>query len=249
MDFKLYASVLWRFKLIVVLGLVVATGLAVLATVKVTKHGVIYRQQELWSSGARLLVTQQGFPEGRLFAQLPATANQTPRSVAPTDERGIPVADPNRFNALAILYADLATSDQVRALIAPGGHIPGEILATPLRDDQSGTLLPLIDLTVISTSPQRAIALAERSVKALQTYLETRQRKNGVPNSDRAVVQELVQPKGAKLFRPRAKTMPIVVFGAVLFLTIALAFILENVRPHVRKLSQPPAEAELRRTA
>jgi hypothetical protein len=136
----------------------------------------------------------------------------------------------------------------VRSLVNHGHPIPGQIVATPLRDDQSGTLLPLIDLTAISTSPQLAIALAQRSVAALQSYLQTRQGLNGVPAADRAIVQELVQPKGAKLFRPRAKTMPIVVFMAVMFATIALAFLLENVRPRVRKASDP-RETELLRTA
>jgi hypothetical protein len=248
MDFKLYSRVLWRFKLLVALGFVIAVALAVLATVRVTPHGVTYRQSQLWSSGARLLVTQQGFPEGRLFAQTPVTVGQAPPAADSSARKGIPVADPNRFNALAILYADLATSDPVRALMSRGPSVPGQILATPLRDDQSGTLLPLIDITAISITPQSAIALAQRNVSALKTYLEARQRANGVPEADRAVVQTLVEPKGAKLFRPRAKTMPIVVFLAVMFATIALTFILENVRPRVRKQGQP-VEAELRRTA
>jgi hypothetical protein len=246
-NFKLYGQVIWRFKLIVLAGLIVAIGLAFLATVKVTPNGLKYRQTELFSSGARLLVTQEGFPEGRLFAQKPTQPGQTPTTTESKD--GIPVADPNRFNALAILYADMATSDQVRMLINHGRPIPGQIIATPLRDDQSGTLLPLIDITAISTSPQLAIALAQRSVEALQSYLEKRQTLNNVPAADRAVVQELVQPKGAKLFRPRAKTMPIVVFMAVMFATIALAFILENIRPRVRKRSEVAAETELLRTA
>jgi hypothetical protein len=246
MDFKLYAAVLWRFRIVVAAGFVVAVALAFLATVKVTPHGIEYRQTELWSSGARLLVTQQGFPEGRLFAQSPTVPGQQTTTV---DKNGIPVADPNRFNALAILYADLATSDQVRALINNGRPVRGQILATPLRDDQSGTLLPLIDLTAISTTPQDAIVLADKGVRALQTYLESRQKANGVPEADRAVVQQLVEPRGARLFRPRAKTMPIVVFAAVMFATIALAFLLENMRPRARKLTAPAPETALRRTA
>jgi hypothetical protein len=246
LDFRLYARVLWRFKPVVALGFVVAVGLAFMATVKVTAHGLTYRQSELWSSGARLLVTQQGYPEGRLFAQAPTLPGQAPATIQ--TKKRIPVADPNRFNALAILYADLATSDQVRALINGGRPIAGQVIATPLRDDQSGTLLPLIDVTAVSTTARGAITLAQRSVSALQSYLEARQDANGVPDADRAVVQELVQPKGAKVFRARPKTMPIVVFLAVMFATVALAFLLENFRPRIRT-RVPSREPELRRTA
>ena len=71
-DFRLYARVIWRFKWVVMLGLIVAVGLAGLSVVKVGKGGKIaYRQAELWASTARLGVTQQGFPWGRLFAEDP----------------------------------------------------------------------------------------------------------------------------------------------------------------------------------
>jgi hypothetical protein len=247
MDFKTYARVLWRFKLVVAIGFVLAVALAALATVKVTSHGISYRQSQLWSSTARLLVTQKGFPEGRLFAQTPSTPGQTTTEPEST-KNGIPVADPNRFNALAILYADLATSDPVHALINPRLAVRGKVLATPLRDDQSGVLLPLIDLTAISTTPQLALALADNGVQALQKYIAERQQANQVPDADRAVVQTLVEPRGAQLLRPRAKTMPIVVFLAVMFATVALSFVLENVRPMPRAVSRA-AGGELRRTA
>ena len=67
MDFGLYVRVLWRFRLLVVLGLILALSLAMLSFVRVGTDGVTYRQTELWASTTRLLVTQTGFPEGRLY--------------------------------------------------------------------------------------------------------------------------------------------------------------------------------------
>ena len=40
-----------------------------------------------------------------------------------------------------------------------------------------------------------------------------------------------MRPRGAEIFQPRSKTMPIVIFLAVMFATVGLAFLLENLRP------------------
>ena len=245
MDFQLYGRVLWRFRLIVAAGLILAIAAAGLSVFRVSTSGFSYRQTELWSSAARLGVTQYGFPWGRLFAQSPVTGAE--------GEDQIPIANPDRFNALAVLYAELATSDPVRRLMLRDGAIDGQIIATALRDSESGTQLPLIDMTALAASPQEAVALASRGVLALQTYLEQEQRSSGVPALDRVVLQEVVRPTEAEVFQPRSKTMPVVIFLAVMFATVALAFLLENLRPRygeVKELEEPSvARPAHRRTA
>ena len=240
MDLQLYARVLWRFKFIVLLGLLLALALSLLSTVRVTSDGIKYRDQELWSSTMRLLVTQSGFPEGRLYAQEPPKPGEDPATTPPIGtQSGIPVVDPGRFNNLAILYAELATSDPVRLLMRRDGPVRGQIVATALRDDRSGTLLPMIDLAAISTSPRGAIALALRSADALNRFIARQQRANNVPAADRVVVQTIEQPKGARLFQPRSKTMPIVVFLVVMFAIVGLAFLLESVKPRSGEVGTP----------
>ena len=64
-------------------------------------------------------MTQRGFPEGRLYAQSPTQEGQLPSQ----EDNASPVADPARFNTLAILYAELATSDPVRRLMSGGRPI------------------------------------------------------------------------------------------------------------------------------
>jgi hypothetical protein len=249
MDFRLYARVLWRFRLIVAAGLVCALLLAALSIVRIGPHGVSYRQSELWSTTMRLLVTQRGAPEVRLYAQEPTPQGQTPAS--PGDQAaklGIPIADPARFNTLAILYSEFATSDPVRRLMLRGGPIRGQIAATALRDDASGVLLPLIDLVAISTSPREAVTLASRGASALDTYVARQQRTNNVPTSDRVVVRTIVEPKIPQLYQPRSKTMAIVVFLVVMLATVGLAFLLENMRPRVRVVHDAP-EQEFERAA
>ncbi len=246
MDFRLYARVLWRFKLLVALGLLVAVALATLSLVRVSDGGIAYRQAELWSSTTRLGVTQNGFPEGRLLAQGSATPLEDARRL------GIPLADPNRLNTLAVLYAELATSDPVRRVLRRGGPIRGKIVATPVVVGDSRTPLPLIDLMAIAKSRRAAVVLAQRSADALGTYVREQQSVNKVPNADRVIVQQLVRPKSPKIFQPRSKTMAVVVFLAVMFGTFGLVFVLENLRPLVRVLEEPYSpelQAPSRRTA
>jgi hypothetical protein len=246
MDFRLYAGVLWRFRIIVAAGFAVAIILAILSIVRVSPHGVSYRQSQLWSTTMRLLVTQRGFPEGRLYAQDPSGAPAT----SSADQA--PVADPGRFNTLAILYAELATSDPVRRLMLRNGPIAGKTAAAALRDEASGVLLPLIDLTAISTSPGAAVRLAARNAAALDRYVSGQQQANHVPTSDRVVVRTIVKPKQPDVFQPRSKTMAIVVLLAVMLATTGLAFVLENLRPRVRTVTdagETRVESLSRRTA
>ncbi len=241
MDFRLYARVLWRFRLLVACGFLLATVLATLSIVRVSGDGLSYRQTELFASTARVGITQTGFPWGRLFAQEPTEDNQP-------QDLGIPVADPNRLNNLAVLYAELAMSDPVHKLVREQGPLDGELIATPLVRGDNRIMLPLIDLTAIADSRRGAMSLASRTAKALETYVREEQAANEVPPADRVIIDEVVKPKGADVYQPRSKTMPIVVFLAIMLATSGLAFLLENVRPRTRA---PGATAGLqkRRTA
>ncbi len=246
MDFALYLRVLWRFRLLVLLGLMLALILAILSIVRVSEDGLTYRQSEMWSSNTRLLVTQSGFPEGRLYGQ----------TATPGDETGEPVVDPGRFNNLAVLYSELAVSDAVRGLMRRTGPISGRFIANPvIAGGEFRVQLPMIDITAIATTPLAAIQLAERSANALKTYIAIQQRASHVPVADRAVIIPVVRPTQAELFQPRSKTMAIVVFLAVMFVTVGLAFLLENLRPRMVQAASPslgevePSLATKRRTA
>jgi hypothetical protein len=172
---------------------------------------------------------------------------------------------------LAVLYAELATSDPVRNLMKLDGAIPlcdrrgvgglgepatdrcGRIVATPVVVGDNRVALPLLDLMAIATSPRAAVDLAQRSANAFGTYIREQQRANDVPLTDRVVVQQLVRPLPPRVFQPRSKTMPIVVFLAVMFATVGLAFLLENARPRGPEFAANPevtgAQSTARRTA
>ena len=237
MDFRLYADVVSRHRKLVISGLVLAFSLAFLMMVRVGPEGIAYRQSQEWSSTSRLGVTQQGFPWGRLFAQGASTL--TPAEQA--KRLGIPVTDPNRFKDLAFLYAELAASDPVRRLMLRSGPIEGEVVAKPVISDY-GITLPLIDVTAIAKTHDEATALARRASSALALYVEQQQRSNRVPASDRVIIQRLLRADEATLVKPRPKSIPIVVFLVVMAGTIGLAFLLENLRPSVKLVSDPQVQ-------
>src|SRR4051794_6481912 len=69
MNVARHAAVLWRFRAITATGLVLGILLAILASYRVSFAGgpsLTARGTETWSATASLLVTQPGFPEGRV---------------------------------------------------------------------------------------------------------------------------------------------------------------------------------------
>ena len=110
MDLGLYASVLWRFRWIVVLGTLLAVSLTVLSVAKVTSNGLTYQGRRR-GRPRRLLLTQPGFPEGR--ALFPDPEKEGSAQVL--------LHDPGRFASLTALYSQFAQSDEVRALVRREG--------------------------------------------------------------------------------------------------------------------------------
>jgi hypothetical protein len=252
MDLQLYFRVLWRFRLLTALGLLIALLLALLSIVRIdtsNAFGLEYREPEQWASRATVLVTEKKFPLGRsVFEEvIQPTTTDRPKTYAPQ------FAPPSRFTELANIYAELAMSDPVRQLMLRDGPVRGAIQAVALKaTNGSDAPLPLLSIGGISTTPEAAMRLAGRGTDALIEYIEEEQRANGIPQEQRVVLTVVNQPKldRAELMSGRSLTMPIVVFMVVMFATFGLVFILENLRPRVRPAPvEAPVEPRIRRSA
>ena len=231
MDLPLYFRVLWRFRLLVSAGLVLACALAVLAFGRIDFDGgrptIVPRQTEVWGSNATLLVTQRGFPLGRSITQV--------YDFSRDPETGREIAEPRfaaegRFAELAAVYAQLAMSDHVIGLMLRDGPILGGIEAEAVRTSDR-TTLPLVRVTATADSPQAAEKLAKRNVTAFLAYLKHEQALNKIEADNRVIVTVVESPQGAELLVPRKLTQPIVVFMTVMFGVAGLAFLLHNLRP------------------
>jgi hypothetical protein len=220
MDLGLYARVMWRFKVLIAAGLLVAAVLAFFSYVNVSLNGTMsYRQSQKWVSYARLAVVEPGFPEGAL-----STANVK--------------AGTSRLSSLAVYYSNFADSDPVMKLMRKSGPIHGVLEVAPVTATPGSTdALPLISIAAIADSPGVAEALADRQAFALKQYVIEEQNGNQIPLNNRVVLNVVKSPATAKVFQARSTTLPIVVFITVLMATMGLAFVLENLRPRIREES------------
>lgn len=239
MDLALYTHVLWRFRVIVGIGVVLGLVLAVLSFYRVDLNGVkptlTPRKQEVVQADGSVLITQRGFPAGRTEQPL------VPKKVG-TEVTAVPeYTDPLRLSSYAALYARIANSDDVKKLIIElnGGRQPvGDVRAVPAADTSYGAVNGLPGVTWFGTAPtpEQARKVAKLGMSAFLKYFTEQQAAAAIPDNNRVVLKVLNEPNKTVVVVPRKKTLPIVVFLAVVFSTIALAFILENARPAIRGL-------------
>lgn len=232
MDLALYARVIWRFRLIVAAGVVLAVVLSALS----------YRTATTWQSTETLLVTQRGFPQGRTV--LPGgTSSGQGSSGHPA--LGTTFADPQRFSQLALFYSQLANSDAVQLMVARRG-LKGAMTAQPavLGNSLGGGLLPFITILGTAAGPQTAVRIAEEGASAFQRYLDEQQTAAAIPINQRVVVQVVNRARDAVILQGPKKTLPVVIFLTVLIAALGLAFVLENLRPRLRLVSSQTDEVE-----
>jgi hypothetical protein len=242
MDLELYFRVLWRFKVLVLLGLALAFGLMFLSMTRVSfEEGspkFAYRESEQWASDVTLLVTQPGFPLGRSILDDVVPVDPG-KGVASSGNGAAPTfvpryGDPSRFSNLAVVYANFATSDAVLKLAQPRGRLPGIVTAQAMINQDSGGVLPIVLIRGTSTTPMAAVGLAERAGAALRKHIARQQAANGIKADRRVELQYINHAQRPMLMVPRSKTRPMFAFLAVMIATIGLVFVLENLRPRVR---------------
>ncbi len=239
MDVANYMRVLWRFRLLAAAGMVLALLLATLSVARVAWDNspkLTYRQSETWTSTSTLFVTQSGFPLGRSFYNRVAPL--------PNGESVSVYQDPSRFSSYAVLYANLAMSDQVKQAMLRSGPLDGIVLASvPSQPSNTAIALPIVQVSGVATTGNAAKQTARRATRALIAYVTNQQTASRIPESQRVLLRVLNKPQPAVLAKARSKTRPVATFLAIAFMVVGLIFVLENLRPQVRGRS-PEAVAD-----
>ena len=139
--------------------------------------------------------------------------------------KGNAFAAPMAYSPLTDLYSRLANSDVVRrSMLKAGAHKDWKITATPVAPTfNPGAVLPVIELAGEAPTPREAVKATVLGRQAFLDYVSEQKGSAGIQ-----VLQNATKPT---LAVPRSKTLPIIMFLAMLSATFALAFILENVRP------------------
>ena len=243
MDLPLYFRVLWRFRLVVLPGFLVAIALAVLAYGKVDlKHGfkITPRATPVFHVDTLLLVTQKGFPWGE--SQQPYVPGDVNKGLP-----AVPVGDFSRMSGITMIYSELADSDVVKRRTRVKPTKAEKLFTSPYAPASAppGTVLPMVALSADAGSPVRASTLINSRIAAFEGYIEAQQADAKLADNKRVVVQVLRggDPATAQVLSGKKKTLPIVVFLAVMIAVTGLAFMLENMRPRVRPVEQPEAPA------
>lgn len=244
MDLPLIARLTWRFRRLLVAGALLALLLAAATAFKVTMTDgspkVEHRQKEMWVSYGRLLVTQAGFPQGRSDLGGEAVP-ELDAGQAARGEGEQEFAQPGRFIEMAPLYARLAQSEPVRKLIFEKGPIQGADSVTVVAQEEQ----PLLEISATADSRLGAIALAQRQMEALRTYLAREQRDNEIAPENRITLNVIERPGAPALLAeqsntwviaPRSPIKPALVFLTVIALFFGLAIVLENVNPRLRRV-------------
>jgi hypothetical protein len=244
MDLQLLLRVLWRFRVIVGCGLVLAFTLAFLSYFKVDPSAdpkLSYRENEQWESLSTLFVTSRGFPWGSIGNPAEEAAAAAAGEQSDEEVKGNAL-DPVHLTALAALYVRLATTDPVLKEMRDPQAKEGTLQAFPVEstDTGRGEPLPMVTLSAIGVSAEQATALAREHARAFVDYIEREQRRANVPLEERVVIEVVRRPGEPQLLQARKKTRPMVVFVAVMIAVMGLAFALENLRP-----AKPPRSDEL----
>jgi hypothetical protein len=245
-DIQLYLRVLWRFRLLVASGLLLAVALAFFSYAKPSFDGgkptFTYRQSQQWESLATLGVGSRSFdpgsvltPETRGILEGPAAGEEeTPRlsQIDPSELTSLP-----RLNEITVQLMKLATSDEVMRIMRSDGHGQIEGLLQTFEVEAGGSLVPYITFSAVGTSPEKALSLARRHVAAFTKFVQARQKAAGIPDAERVVVYAVNEPQPPTLLEGRTKTRPIIVFLTVMTAVLGLCFVLENLRPRIRPVA------------
>ncbi|NQX15648.1 hypothetical protein [Rathayibacter sp. VKM Ac-2857] len=228
MSVPLYLRVLWSYKWLLAVGLVVAVLAAMVAGYTLKDGEVVSRAESAYRSDTTILLG--GGSRNPLQAVEPGQALT----------EGTSEAQQNDLTNTAVIYAYLVSGSEIRTQVeaAIGGFSPTEALSAVRRTTQpAGTeqnpgrfSLPILSIVGESTDPARAVLISQTATQIFQTYITSQQEAQGVAPELRVTLQ--VTDQGAAVEQEGSNPIiPIAITGLGVFLAfIALAFILYNVR-------------------
>jgi hypothetical protein len=252
MELNRHIQVLWRGKLILLMGALLGVVLASFANFKVPSMEP--RKAPVYTSATKLLLTQNGFPWGR--TTLPGTGEGTGATAAtgPTDDATKPVngsapefADPSRLANLAWMYSHFLMGDEIRASTP---NVPEDAIidAAPLTagGNMSAGALPLIGLTISAPTAADAQRLSKEVPAALERYLTKQQQESRTPGGARVEIAIVNRSKAPLAAPSKAPMMALVMVMMAILAAIALVYVRENLRLQ-RGVTQAPTPEKERR--
>jgi hypothetical protein len=250
METPRYLQILWSYKWLVLIGLVVAIAAGLLAGFTISDGKIVSRAEGTYTAANTVML--QGEGSELLQSEIPgttisATAPPTTTTTAPQSQ--------DLANS-ALLYAYLASSDAMKSRVE---SVVGKFSLTdgltavsrttqPAGDEAfPGRLeLPIIDIEGTASTPQRAVAIADAGAVQFRKYIVAEQDKALVPTAIRVDLVTL-QKKPAVEGDGSNPAIPIAVAAGGVFLAfIALIFIIHGARTSRKKTKKSAQKARRR---
>jgi hypothetical protein len=228
MDIARFVNVVWRYKILIGCGVLLASAVALNSYLRFSPSGVKYRQEQVYLSAAAVLVTQPGFPWGRAILDDVITAPSPIEGGKPTL---VPrFSDPGRYSGLAALYAQLARADEVVAKVQKGSGPNEYYQAEVIKAADGTTTLPMVYIKGYGPTAEAAVSVANRATDEFGRYLEAEQDRNRIAKDKRVEVVVTQRAAQAEVFATRSFVRPVMMFLLISMGILALAFALENLR-------------------
>jgi hypothetical protein len=232
-ELERHLGVFWRHRRLLGIAVLLGFVLAFVAAFKVPE--MKRRGDTVYSSTSTIMVTQSGFPWGRVIlpgsADVPGTTDTpTTGDAAAKADNQVDFADPGRFSNLATVYSILAHSDAIRLRLKDKVK-PEQITAAPLdvngRGDQ---FLPMIDITTTAATAAGAFDLNSKVMKSLDDYLVEQQDAANVPRRQRVELNTINKPTGPSMVEGPSFAPPMLAFLLALIAGVSVCYILENFK-------------------
>lgn len=229
--------VIGRHKLLVVIGIAVALVAALLAAFKLENGGVVPRTQVEYRASTHVLVSD------------PVSVFSS-RNAASAIPDGMSAATARDLASLTVVYAYLASSDELLALVEEqiGALGPDEELTAqqrttqPTSETNTGTYrLPILDIMGTSPDPARAQEISRTAATIFQTYALTQQDAAAVPAEARVQLPIIDERRAAPIDGTNPALPVVAVLIGVLLAFLALVFAVDNAQTSRREPVVSPA--------
>lgn len=231
MEFALALLKLWRLKLWVAGGIVLAAliAFATMSMGKTTVYAAAATNMLIDSPRSALGNTQADLTplvsRAGVFARLMTSAealNYIGRS-AHIPGNLIAATGPEEIGTPQATHTPSATTN---------GKLTTAAAAYSLRFDQN-PLLPTIDVYAEAPTAQQAIALANGAVTGFATYIDQLESQGGVPAGRRVTIRQLGTASGGQVSSGMGKTVAVVAFFVVMIIWCFLVLMASKVRGNI----------------
>ena len=237
---QLYAILneLWRRRIVVAIALVISVFIGLMVAFRVGPGGLTPRAREIGVASTRVLINTP--------SSIVADLNPAGGTSLPTHAQllGNLLSSDQVHNAIA-KSAGLAPADLTVSPLAVGGVVQTPLAVTaPAPVGASSVsvnadpLLPLITISATAPTPQQAAALANGSVKVLQTYIQTVAGEQNIPTSRRPVITSLGSAVGLPSTSGPSKLYSAIAIILLFGLSCYVILVVSGGKARIRELKE-----------